>query len=679
MTQYSTNFSEYTAAAQPSDWTERFVTANITWLVQNSVVSGVTGGKVLQLTRTTANGRSMLSWDDIDGDANRDDIEILFKSQHPTIASGMRAMARGSGSAGSENAWYGGHNATTEACGGYVSGTFSAGSTATTFAPTAGTWFWTRARWNNGTSGQRQLRMWDDGDAEPGTWDIDDVDTAILGVGWAGLFSFSQNNTGHIVDFFSVGTNGDTAPGPGLTVSLGLASETDSALPLGGVINVELGIASEANTALALGVAVPFDQYEGGNMDATRAVVVDSHIGTPTITLYARPGVNTEGATPTDIFYNMSWRCTGMNGKTPTFRLNIDDSSPIVVYGSAGWPSGWKLWFTYDAPHTLTTTYQQAANTSVVGNFQECSHSSAFTQDEVYFFTRLPYTPSLVQAHTDSIKADSLVTETASAVAFGGTEYAYGQSAATTRDDDAFAVPAINLLSYRISNDGANPLDGKRKRRCVLVSGQHASEPQGNWQLQGFVDYLLAGSATAIALVRDWEFFVYPMVNTSGRWGSAYRGTLQSGERDEDPNRDWPGGSTPGLLDVVTATKNAITTDTGDVFEAFLDTHGRLSLGNSIFHTANTINTAYVANVNAVETVLSVDITTAGTADNYYRSTVGIPLCATPEGAGFVSGGSDLTVLGEALAQGLNTSFVNGDFPIAGGNIVPILMNYYHG
>lgn len=400
-----------------------------------------------------------------------------------------------------------------------------------------------------------------------------------------------------------------------------------------------------------------FDYYEGGNADTSRVVITDAETIAPTITLFARPNVNTEGAQPGTIYYSLACRLTGVLGKMPKLMLNLVDASPRSIYGNAGWPAGWRPWFSYD-----NDVWQRMDNSSVVGNFQEVSHSTVFTQDTVFFSSRPPYNPSRVRSHTDSIRMSPFVSEPNSSF---GKDFVYAQTAATSRDGDGLAVPSLDLISYRVSDDASAPVDGSRKRVAVLMSGQHASEDQGNWQLQSFVDYLLGGTVAAGNLLRNWEFFVYPLVNPSGRWGNAYRGTLQANERDEDPNRDWPGGTTAGRLHVISATRLAIEKDTTNAINAFIDFHGRFRETDSVFRFPNYTNDSFIAYVNARYPVVSVESTLAGgVAETYYRSEFNVALSVTSEGSGFVASTDSYSLLGEALANGLNDSFEAGLFPM---------------
>jgi len=76
MTVYATSFGSDTTGAAPANWTQRWTATGSTWTVQAS--ASTTQGKYLQHTRTTTAYR-LLSWNDVDADANRDNGEIFVR------------------------------------------------------------------------------------------------------------------------------------------------------------------------------------------------------------------------------------------------------------------------------------------------------------------------------------------------------------------------------------------------------------------------------------------------------------------------------------------------------------------------------------------------------------------------------------------------------------------------
>jgi hypothetical protein len=71
------------------------------------------------------------------------------------------------------------------------------------------TTYWIRFRAN---STSLKARVWADGGGEPGTWDLDVIDSTISAAGWNGLSDYATTSNGGTVDQIGFGTNGDTAP-----------------------------------------------------------------------------------------------------------------------------------------------------------------------------------------------------------------------------------------------------------------------------------------------------------------------------------------------------------------------------------------------------------------------------------------------------------------------------------
>jgi hypothetical protein len=209
MTTYSTSFDSYTADVQPSDWTARWVTANNTWAVRSK--ASTEGGKVLENTGTV-DGRHLLSWDAIDGDANRANVEVLGRMRSSsTLLSQLRLIVRGSGSAASETGYMldlPSASATDLRIIKASAGTLTSLGTAYAYTFAANTWYFVRFR-ANGTS--LKARVWADGEVEPSVWHIDITDSSISAAGWTGVGNLESTGTRDF-DWISVGTNGDTAP-----------------------------------------------------------------------------------------------------------------------------------------------------------------------------------------------------------------------------------------------------------------------------------------------------------------------------------------------------------------------------------------------------------------------------------------------------------------------------------
>jgi hypothetical protein len=208
MTTYSTGFDSYTVGSTPSDWTPRWVTASTTWAVRSK--SAVEGGQTLEYTGT-ASAHHLLTWDALDADANRDNAEILARVRTSAGSTEpLRLTIRGSGAAASETGYSFQYNPSSLIfqLQKYVAGALTNLGTSQSFTTAANVWYYVRFRVNGTTL---SAKFWKDGDAEPSSWGFTATDSSITAAGWIGVGN--QDSTGtRDVDFFSVGTNGDTAP-----------------------------------------------------------------------------------------------------------------------------------------------------------------------------------------------------------------------------------------------------------------------------------------------------------------------------------------------------------------------------------------------------------------------------------------------------------------------------------
>lgn len=189
ITEYSTDFSEYTTGVQPSDWTAGWNTGNFTALVQESG-----GVKYLKITNT-ADARGLLSWD-LPGTFADGEIIAKIKAVGRSTTSSSYAMnmvcLRAGGATGSENNYrfaldrYLSGSAVSE----YVAGVSTSLSTNASPTWTLTEWRWMRLQVIGTTI---KARTWADGDTEPTTWLISTTDGS-LASGLAGLSLFDSGN-----------------------------------------------------------------------------------------------------------------------------------------------------------------------------------------------------------------------------------------------------------------------------------------------------------------------------------------------------------------------------------------------------------------------------------------------------------------------------------------------------
>ena len=202
---FFTSFDEYTADAQPSDWTQRWYTNNSQFLVRDKAAAS--NGRVLEFSASETNPR-LLSWNDAPSEADveivarvRAEFEALFQIRLVLRASGVAGTERGYVLALSDNSTLRlVHHDGTE--------TLEIISQVP-FSWDVGDFVFFRFR---AFGNQLQGRAWLAADPEPLTWLIDTTHNAINQGGWVGVAGY--NHLAGLVDFDYVGiaTLGVEAP-----------------------------------------------------------------------------------------------------------------------------------------------------------------------------------------------------------------------------------------------------------------------------------------------------------------------------------------------------------------------------------------------------------------------------------------------------------------------------------
>lgn len=202
MAQYFDDFESYSTGSRPAGYS-----------LQWDASSGFTC-KTFSSQKTLAKAgivsRDACSYDAVSSDGNRDNVEVLALVETSSAGSGSQkagVVCRGSGTGSAETGYAATIISSELRLNKYSSGTSTALATTSGKSLASNTKYWIRLR-VNGTS--LKARIWADGGSEPGTWDHDTTDSAVSGVGWAGLYTATTSN-----DYWyqiGVGTNGDTAP-----------------------------------------------------------------------------------------------------------------------------------------------------------------------------------------------------------------------------------------------------------------------------------------------------------------------------------------------------------------------------------------------------------------------------------------------------------------------------------
>lgn len=265
MSQYFTgDWADFTtcSGAACGDWTLRYRT-NTPFSPANPVVTPASG----------ASDWTALTWNDVDGDANRGNVELLLKASFSATPRHF-AIVRGSGADESATLYslYAGGTALRVY---YCSGTDTPTQVATVARThTAGVSYWFRFRINGSGPTTVQAKSWSGLITdEPAGWQINTTDSSgPTAAGWVGPSDYNLGGSVTITQF-GVGTNGDsapdTAPSSGATGTLA-ATETgsDTASFAGDVVVSGTLAASETGSDTA---AFAGDVYITGTLAATES------------------------------------------------------------------------------------------------------------------------------------------------------------------------------------------------------------------------------------------------------------------------------------------------------------------------------------------------------------------------------------------------------------------------
>ena len=211
---YFTDFESTAVGNTPTDWTLNRWSANCSLLVASD--AGAVNGKTAVFKNTGGgDSRAIFTWDAVDTDANRDNLEILvrFKGNSLSVTENTaRLFGRGSGPNDDPIGYVLGlaglHSNARKRIIKYFNQSFSDLLSETWAGVAQNEWWLVRAQYTGTTL---RFRAWLDGTTEPTTWDLSTTDSDIASAGWVGLFIFDAGYETH-VDWFSVGTNGDAAP-----------------------------------------------------------------------------------------------------------------------------------------------------------------------------------------------------------------------------------------------------------------------------------------------------------------------------------------------------------------------------------------------------------------------------------------------------------------------------------
>jgi hypothetical protein len=658
----------------------------------------------------------MISLDAVDADSARENFEVAFKWQCASVGSSrpqLKGCGRASGDVTDTNAYLGGFD---NSGGGHRTQKYVGGTSSTLVASAdtvlAATDYITRFR-VSGTS--IKLKTWLASEPEPSEWTVETTDESLTADGWVGFFCL---NTTYVykVAFVGIATGGDTAPteepvsgdvtAPTLTSPT--ATATGSSTASGGVTTDEgngtlyflasanatestttvktgssqsvtaTGTQSISVTGLSASTAYYLHMVHrdssGNDSDVATSAQFTTEEASSSLTLIttgdsfnAHPTSSsvTDASTATPmvnivvrVIYT-GWRqflfkVTGASGRRPIFK--IDPTGYVNVFSST-----WRPWYSYDGINWLRFDTAPVNNTTT-WDFQ---HSEAFTDDNVW----IAYQPAWPVSRTPWLIGElqgldsSLVHELPSATGF---EYATALTAQT--DELGTTVPAQKMYAFGVWDDTLNPLDGSAKRIAIITGNVHAGEHIGAWPMEGFLRYLFSSTAKAITLLRNFRFYVYPMLNPMGRYMGHYRGQRDAANLTLDPNRDYPADGSASTLQSSSVFRSMLATDMGSNLAAFsLDFHSTWgSAGSFYFYSDPSVDpyaiyldewhariqaysTGYTRDASLLEVTVDQHVTRAGTQQHSY-------VVEVYESSAFSGGTADITLIGEHYAQALADS-----------------------
>lgn len=261
MAQYSTGFTEYTVGVTPSDFTERWHPGS------TLTVEIVSGTPVLRLENSSGSDRRFWSWDPIDADPDRDNVEVCVKWRWTGGAQPVSMWpirVRGSGTSSSETAYSAiiwPANSLRAVIHRYLNAVATSPAGDIDFVPVMDTVYRIILR-VNGSS----LRMTVALESDPNTLivDLETTDTGISSAGWVGVGAFSVGTTQEWL-FYGVGTDGDAAPTEPVTggtptdINANTEALTLTEYPAAITLDVNVGSAVEALSLTTQIAAVGLD------------------------------------------------------------------------------------------------------------------------------------------------------------------------------------------------------------------------------------------------------------------------------------------------------------------------------------------------------------------------------------------------------------------------------------
>lgn len=396
------------------------------------------------------------------------------------------------------------------------------------------------------------------------------------------------------------------------------------------------------------------------NTNPTGSSITGADTASPSVTIKVRAqSVSTPGPWPESgsKWRNFLFRLQNAAGKIVSFRLNPADYVATIT-------ASWRPWYSYD-----NVTWQRWPTAPVLNSgFWEFG-GVEFTSDTVHIGFQPGYPMSRVLALIAELAASH--PDYVHPLRSTGPGWVARMLPAQT-DELGNTVPSQPFYSYGIWDRTAFPDDGTPKRTVIVTNGTHPGEHVGDWMLEGFLRYLCSSDAKAVALRKNFQFFVYPNVNPTGRYGGHWRGQWEPTAPTKNSNRDFSNyyGVEPFQLPSSRALRDALILDASGRSVVFaMDFHGQQNnpVGKpaAYWYLHSATDPTYAANFQSRMRAYDAGYTGesamyASSLTVWLRDTYGVEHAYFPEAyeqRAFEGGTNDFFLAGEHFAKAIADTF----------------------
>jgi hypothetical protein len=290
---YFTDFSEYSDGSLPSDWTER-------WDASSNFTKNSSG--YLQAA-ISSNNRDICTWNDIDSDSNRAEVEVLVKFKTKSVTTDTAnagVVLRASGTSTTETGYVVHNYGNDIRVARYANATLTSLEVAN-LSLAADTWYWLRAKASGtGATVTITYKVWADGGSESSPLVSDSYDDTaterITAAGWVGVYAFTATGDGDW-DQFGVGTNGDAAPSSGTATTTAAVTGVSSTGSVGTVTTTYSGSVTVTGVTSTGSVGTVTTTYSGST--TVTGVSSTTAVGSVTVSTGVNASVTVAGVSST--------------------------------------------------------------------------------------------------------------------------------------------------------------------------------------------------------------------------------------------------------------------------------------------------------------------------------------------------------------------------------------------